>query len=204
MRGRVGDDKGVTLAELLVAMTITVIFFSVFSSIAVKIFDLTGAQQARVTNLDVNRNVVEVIDRQVRYANAINVPSTVDGSQYVSWQSGPTDPGGQPRAGRQTCYQWRVTAAGLMQYRSWQPPSGVATGWTTAGHGVGPVGANDIFSVAVPGGATVQNRQQLTLSFVSRSGRPPVATPLQVAFSAVNTRTAAPPGTAVCTQLSPT
>lgn len=203
-----GRDEGVTLAELLVAMTITVVFFSVFSSIAVKMLDSTNNQQSRSDNLDTTRNVVEVLDRQVRYANAIGAPEIVNGSQYVSWRSGSITGSGAATATTsanptQTCYQWRVTAAGRMQYRSWKLPDSSATGWTTAGNGIGPVVGAGIFSIAVPAGLTQQNRQQLTLSFASTHGTKAVSTPTRLAFTALNTRTSSAPATPVCREVLP-
>lgn len=200
MAGRQAQPKagqeGFTLVELLVAMVILSVFFSVFMSVAVKLFDSTINQQARSGNIDVNRFVVQVLDRQVRYANAINTPVVANGSRYVEWQSG--------SFGRQqTCVQWRVTAGGLMQRRSWLPrltpasPAPVPTAWSTVGYGIRPTGALPIFSIDPPaaGGTT---KQQLTLRFSTRSGVKPVETPTSVAFTAINTLVSTPPATPVC------
>lgn len=191
-------DAGFTLVELLVAMSILVIFFAIFGSVALAMFDSTGNQQARSVNTDVSRNVAEVLDRQVRYANAINAPGNLAGSQYVEWRAGST---GQP----QTCYQWRVTPEELMQYRSWRPlltGTTTATEWTTVGSGVINDPASPVFSITAPVATTGLNRQQLTVSYSTHRGNPPVSTATRLALTAVNTRTSSAPATPVCQEVA--
>lgn len=190
------DDDGFTLVELIVAMTILVIFFAVFSNIATRVFSTTRRQQDRSASVDVSRNITEKLDRQVRYANAINTPGvTSDGTQWVEWRSGSLNR-------QQTCYQWRVTPAGLAQYRSWNPAYGGAattasTVWTTAGYGAGRRGTDPVFSVAGNGSAA-QFRQQLTLSFQAGkdAGRDGAAT--RISFTALNSSSPSAPFPAVC------
>lgn len=193
-------DGGFTLIELLVAMSILVVFFAVFGSVALTMFDSTGNQQARAVNTDVSRNVAEVLDRQVRYANAINIPGIVGGSQYVEWRAG--------GAGlQQTCYQWRVAPDETMQYRTWQPPltplspAAVASEWTTGGSGVINDPANPVFSVDSPVASAGVDRQQLTLSYSTHRGNPPVSTATRLALTAVNTRSSSAPVVPVCQEV---
>lgn len=193
-------DTGTTLVELVVAMTVMVTFFSVFTTIIVKIFDSTKSQQARSLNLDSTRNIVEVLDRQVRYANAVNTPVDTGTSLDVLWQAGSL-------GGQQTCYHWRVKA-GLLQYRSWLVPAtaavAVPTAWTTVGNGVTPEASAPVFSItapldpANPAPAQSANRQQLRLDFLSAHGTPAVGQATRLAFTALNTRSAAAPASAVC------
>lgn len=196
-------ERGVTLAELLVSMTILTIFLAVFSSIAVELLDSVRSQQSRSDNLDSTRTLVQELDRQVRYANAVNPPVTVAGSRYVTWRSGSVNGFGLP-SGVQSCVQWRVSSTGLVQNRSWDPAATpvFASAWETVGNGVGPVGAAEIFSISAttPG----QNRQQLALSFQTTHGSQPVATRTAVTFTALNTRTSSAPATAVCQEVAPT
>ena len=198
-RSRARDPQrsaGFTLVELLVAMVILSIFFAVFTSVTVRLFHSTINQQARSGNVDANRLVVQVLDRQVRYANAVNTPVDASGSSYVEWRSG-------SQGRQQTCLQWRVTAGGLMQHRSWLPPLTVAspgavpTAWSTVANGVLPTGAEPIFSITPPAGAGT-TKQQLFVSFSTRRGVKPVATPTSVSFTAVNTPGSTPPATPVC------
>jgi prepilin-type N-terminal cleavage/methylation domain-containing protein len=198
------DDgsAGLTLVELLVAMVILSIFFGVFGAVATRLFDSTMNQQARSANLDSNRMVVLKLDRQVRYANAVNTPVTHNASQYVEWRSGSS---GQ----QQTCVQWRVTTAGLVQRRSWLPPltaispAPVPTAWQMVATGVVTAGTGPVFSLTSPVSTVASLRkQQLTMSFSTRSGVRPVTTPTKVAFTALNTRSSSPPATPVCQEVA--
>ena len=112
------SDQGVTLAELLVAMIVTVVFFSVALAVGSRVFFAADNQQARAADLSANRRVVQLLDRQVRYASAINEPvdSIFATGQYVP-VAGPS-PDLVP-----TCYEWQVTAGGSMQYRSGSCPT---------------------------------------------------------------------------------
>jgi len=206
MRERTRGETGTTMVELIVTMSILVVFFAVFTSVAIKVFASTSAQQARSLNTDSNRNVAQVLDRQVRYANAVNTPVAYAGSQYVEWRAGST-------GGRQTCWQWRVTTIGLMQYRSWKLPFAVGdpaagatvTAWSTAGNGVDVAPPDPIFSVtASVAAAGALARQQLTVSFATRHGSPAVATPTRLALTALNTRTSSAPATPVCQEVART
>lgn len=204
-RRRPADDRGTTLVELLVAMTILATFFAVFSTVAGRLFDSSKDQQSRSLNLDNNRNIVELLDRQVRYASAINEPVDTATGQYVLWLG--TSPDLVP-----TCYEWQVTA-GLMQYRSWVVPAAAAvavpTAWKTVGNGVVPAGSDEFFSITPSADPTdaaqgaSQNRQQLRVVFSTSHGTPAVGTDTRVAFTALNSRSAAAPAALVCQGVAP-
>lgn len=200
-RPRRTADDGLTLVELLVAMTILVVFFAVFTSIAVRIFDLTGRQQSRSVSADASRNMLLVLDRQVRYANSVNNPvTTVDGTRWVEWRTGSLGK-------QQTCYQWRVRPTGEAQYRTWQPPlSGpgpsTPTAWRTQGTGVRAIGSEAVFDVdAALATSSALNRQTLTVAFRTTSGANRDGSPTRVALTALNTTSASAPATPVCTEV---
>lgn len=194
-------DDGLTLVELLVAMTILVVFFAVFTSIAVRVLDVTGRQQSRSLSVDASRNMLLVLDRQVRYANAVNTPvTTADGTRWVEWRSGSTGK-------QQTCYQWRVRPGGQAQYRTWQPPlsgPGVSTptAWKTQGTGVQALGTEPVFAVdASAATGTSLFRQTLTVAFRTTSGANRDGSPTRVALTALNTTSASAPTTPVCQEV---
>ena len=85
-----------TLAELLVAMIVTVVFFSVALAVGSRVFFAADNQQARAADLSANRRVVQLLDRQVRYANAVMTPVASGGSVYATWQSGSVNVAGVP------------------------------------------------------------------------------------------------------------
>ena len=196
------SDQGVTLAELLVAMIVTVVFFSVALAVGSRVFFAADNQQARAADLSANRRVVQLLDRQVRYANAVMSRSRRAAASTRRGSPARVNVAGVPTA-LQTCYQWKLTAGGALRYRSWKLPyAGTVPAWSKAAGGIRQVGTTPVFSTAVaPGDASVQARQQLAVSFASTSGPKAVATPIAVTFTAANTRSATPPSVPVCTEV---
>ncbi len=198
-----GDDAGVSLVELLVTMTITSTFFAIFLPALASMFTTSRAQQARSSNLDVNRLALTLLDRDLRYANGINVPVVEHGSAYVEWQSGSTTSSGL----QQTCHQWRVTAQGRLERRSWRPPltgtvQPVPSAWETVGQEVRPpAGASleQVFSLVPP--TPDARRQQLSVSFATEHGSPVASTPAELVITGLNTRSTTPPVPAVCSSV---
>lgn len=194
-------DRGTTLTELLVTMVVSALFFGVVGTVVLGMYDAADDQQARSTNLDTNRLLVQVLDRQVRYANVVNAPLTTGaGSAYVTWRVGSSTATLATTAG-QTCRQWRLATDGSLQHRSW--PAGSAAGvtpWTTVGRGVRASGSP--FALETVATGPVQ-RQALTVRLVATSGRKAVETPLTVSFTALNSRSAAVPTTPVCQEVQP-
>lgn len=201
LRGARRADSGFTLVELVVAMVILTIFFAAFTGVVAHFFDLNKRQQARAAGTDVARTMVETLDRQVRYANGINAPSQGgDGTWWVDWRTGSVGK-------QQTCNQWRVTAAGAAQWRSWEPsltnPAAAVTpsGWRSIGDSVRADGSSPVFALGAGLAGSASSRQTLTLDFaVSRAGdRDAVAT--IVTFTAVNTKAPGAPSPAVCQEV---
>jgi prepilin-type N-terminal cleavage/methylation domain-containing protein len=196
-----GEDDGFTLVELLVAMIILSVFFGVFSSLVARFFDLTGRQQSRSASVDVSRNMIMVLDRQVRYANAVNTPvTTADGTRWIEWRSGSTGK-------QQTCFQWRVRPGGAAQFRTWLPPlsgSGASTPtvWRTQGTGVQAIGTEPVFAVnAALASSSALNRQVVTIAFRTTSGTVRDGSPTRVALTALNSTSASAPTTPVCQEV---
>ena len=201
--GRSGD-AGASLVELLVTMTITSTFFAIFLPALGGLFTTSRAQQARSSNLDVNRHALTLFDRDLRYANGINVPVLESGSAYVEWQSGSTTRSGL----QQTCHQWRRTAQGQLERRSWRPPlTGtvlpVPTGWETVGQGVRPAAgapSGQVFSLVAAAPGT--RRQQLSVAFATEHGSPVASTPTKLVMTGLNTRSSTPPAPPVCSAVA--
>src|SRR3954453_7099763 len=117
VRRRRRDDAGYTLTELLVSMGIFALLLALVAAATTSMFGSLRKQTGQTDNLDSSRKVITLLDKQVRYANAITSPGTgSDGNFYVEWRAGNTNQ-------QQTSYQWRwVTTTKLLQYPSWQPP----------------------------------------------------------------------------------
>lgn len=132
-------EGGYTLVELIVAMGIFTTVLAVFMSGLMLMFRDTNRAQAAAQNTDSLRKVFLQLDRQVRYADGVNVPGAVGTRWYAEFRT-PQD--GSVAA---TCYQWRYdTAAGTLAWRSWKAAAAVpssTTGWAqmTSKLATGPV-----------------------------------------------------------------
>jgi prepilin-type N-terminal cleavage/methylation domain-containing protein len=193
-----GNDGGYTLTELLVSMGIFALLLALVAAATTTMFKSLWKQTGQTDNLDNSRKVIALLDKQVRYANAINTPGTgSDGNFYVDWRSGNQNQ-------QQTCYQWRlVLSSKQLQYRTWQPPlfSGTtpaASSWVTVGTGVTAPASTPLFSITPPTSALTPSHEYLTISFVSTHGNPAKSTTNKVSLTGANTTSSAAPSTAVC------
>lgn len=129
--GRVrGQDSGFTLIELLVAMTLFAIFIGVFVTSVVAL--IRGTSQVQITAETSSKAllVFQNVDRQVRYADAINAPGDgISGARYIEYRL----PGESTVSGVTTCYQWRfVPDTGQLQSRTWKDVTGATPDpWST-------------------------------------------------------------------------
>lgn len=186
------DDDGTTLVELLVSMTIFSIIMGIITFSITSMLQSETRNSGQVGTLEAAQRVIQRLDRQVRYANAVTTPGTgTDGNFYVEYITGNT---GQ----QQTCTQWRyVTSGGALQFRTWQPPlsgSGTVTptAWATAATSVSAVSPNPIFSITPTSSnqASADNKQQLLVQFqVTSNGQ---NTAFQTTLAAINSNNSSP------------
>ncbi|MEP7763983.1 type II secretion system protein [Sanguibacter sp. 25GB23B1] len=110
------DDTGMTLVELIVAMGIFTVVIAVFMAGIVVMTKNTARAQAVADAGDEVRRVFQRLDREVRYASAINRPGTgSSGAYYVEYLVSAVEAGKQPM-----CTQWRyVPATGTIERRTW-------------------------------------------------------------------------------------
>ena len=194
---RPASDAGFTLVELMVSMVLLVVVSAVSLAAVNLMFKDVRLQQAQSDNLDGGRQALALLDRQVRYADFINTPgTTADGSQWVEWRQGSTDPSDTP-----TCYQWRWDKpTGRMLFRSWHQlldgPVDRVSAWNLRATGVAPLTVGgvtrSIFALPNPTDPATGalKRTQLTVSFLSTHGSSSkIATDTQVTLTALNTST---------------
>ncbi|GLY16837.1 prepilin-type N-terminal cleavage/methylation domain-containing protein [Kineosporia rhizophila] len=119
MRAR-GED-GLTLIEMIVAMTI---FGAVLGMFVTVVANFTAMTTKTVNLADQSadaRVVYNLFDRSVRSASAVNRPQRTGNNWYVEWLSTVTDP--------ELCTQWVLrTDTDTLALRTWVP---VSSGTTT-------------------------------------------------------------------------
>lgn len=160
-RLRVADDTGVTIVELLVAMGIFLLVLVVFLAATVTMSRQAVSTQAIGDSASQLRTVYQRLDKEVRYASALNVPGTSSGNIYVEYLV-PASVG----TGEAQCVQWRyMTAEGELQRRTWKPDdASTVSEWSTMVVNLRndlPSEQPFVFHRAGPDGAKVFVRQRL-------------------------------------------
>ncbi|MCU1543335.1 MAG: hypothetical protein JWM50_1200 [Microbacteriaceae bacterium] len=188
---RVVSTDGFSLIELVVAMGIFTIFIVLFLSAVIGLS--RGTTQVKLTSESASSALIvfQNIDRQVRYADAINYPGNGPGGRYIEFRT----PASSAPTGITTCTQWRYVAAdGIIESREWQDtPSSVKTPWATKiTTTIATAGANYPFGM-VPavanGGAT---KQQLVLTIDAGSAGLKAGASISTKFVARNSSTGSP------------
>lgn len=157
-------DTGITMVELLVSMGIFVVVLSVVLAGLVSMTRSTTRVQDVTNAGDSVRRAFQTLDKQVRYATAVNYPGVgASGAHYVELLTTAVPEGQMAR-----CVQWRVhPTSRQLEVRSWaDSPTATRTAWSTVATGV----RNDLTSatpnrpfVLRPASGT-SLRQQLTVS----------------------------------------
>ena len=121
-------DRGVSLIELIVAMSIFSIVLVVFMAAVASMAKVTVRSEATSDSADQMRNVFLRLDKEVRYASDINTPATSAGAIYIEYWVPASS-----ADGTSLCVQWRdVTATDILERRTWtQGAPGTVTGWIT-------------------------------------------------------------------------
>jgi prepilin-type N-terminal cleavage/methylation domain-containing protein len=128
---REATEAGFTLIELMVSIILMSAVGAGFLAATTSIFDGIHKQQGVVDAVDGNRRVLQTLDKQVRYASAINTPGAgTDGNFYVEYLWTKTSP---TTVDVQTCTQWRLNpTADVLQSRSWTSGTTTPSAWSTA------------------------------------------------------------------------
>lgn len=157
-------DAGFTLIELIVAMGIFLVFVAIFLSAVVNLTRGTTRSSNVAQSTSSLLVVFQNIDRQVRYADAINRPGNgTGGNRYIEFRV----PAVSTTDRVTRCYQWRYNATtGVISSRSWADVAGSAkTSWSTKIESVISVTGSDYPFAMIPASSTVLKQQfQLTVS----------------------------------------
>lgn len=118
-----------TLVELIVAMGIFTVVIAVFMAGLVVMTRNTARAQVTADAADSVRRVFQRLDKEVRYADAINAPGAgVSGARYVEFRT----PATVSASGVVMCTQWRwVPSTSTIESRVWPDSSATLPGWST-------------------------------------------------------------------------
>jgi prepilin-type N-terminal cleavage/methylation domain-containing protein len=191
--------SGFTIIELMVSIILLAVVSSSFLVATNTIFKSVRKQQGVANAADGNRRALTVLDKQVRYASAINTPAIVGGNFYFEYLWTSTQ--SVTTIDTPTCTQWKLNpTTDLLQYRSWVQAATPTTApaWTTVDTGVtnDPTTQPPFSFPVLPTGAPVMQYQQLAVNLIAKRDTGNVVT--QSTLTALNTSNSAAPTTAVC------
>jgi hypothetical protein len=192
-RRRPAGDAGVTMIDVMVAMTLMSIFMGIFTDVVVQMFRSANQNQAVASAQTELTTVFLRLDTEIRYAAGISDPgpSPAGTDSYVEYRTVNT--------GTAVCTELRLeTASGQLQSRTWPeavtPPA--PTAWIPL--------ASDVTSPTPftlwPADTTLNfQRLQLTLDAGVGADVASAARRLDVTFTALNT-TLGTDSTTACTE----
>lgn len=187
-RRRTAEDEGFTLVEMIVAMGIFSIVLAVFGAGIVSMTHTTARVQATGETTNEARQAFNLLDKQVRYASALNAPARVGDTWYVEFLTDATGVTGAVENPSQ-CHQWRLrSSTDTLELRSWDI-GGAPTAWRAVAHYVVNDPVADVPFVFSPAG-TNSTRQGLAVSLSLQRGEAPVGE-LTSNFVARNSSTSA-------------
>jgi prepilin-type N-terminal cleavage/methylation domain-containing protein len=193
--GRIGGpgrrDDGVTLAELMVTMSLMAVAGAIGAVAIVPVYQTVNLFQAQTTTAQQLVQSFERLDREVRYATAISQPGTVGTDYYVEYLVGAT------------CAELRLSSsAGQLQRRTWPNGSVTAvTAWVPLASQVSPItGTGAVAPFTLSAATPVLNYERLQVALNSTDGLGPNAASRQsiVTWAAMNASST--PADDVCTE----
>jgi prepilin-type N-terminal cleavage/methylation domain-containing protein len=130
-RVRATADGGITLIEVVVAMSIMSVLMAAFTVGIVQMYRSANATGSLSTTQSQLNTVFLRLDDEIRYASAISDPSAGP-DFYVEYLTSNTTPA--------RCTQLRLGTDRKLRLRTWpQASPATASGWATLASGVSPV-----------------------------------------------------------------
>ena len=186
------DDRGTSLAELLVGMALMSIFMSIFLTAILLMTKTANKVEATSISTSQTNQAYLRLDKSIRYATAVSTPgtSTTSGDWYVEFDS-PVAAGSSGDA----CTQLRVDSNQLQQ-RTWTVVGGTssaASAWlpiaNNVSNGTAVAGSTDAPFTLLAGTGTASTAfQRLQLTLVTTAGASGATTSnrAQITFTALN------------------
>jgi Tfp pilus assembly protein PilE len=121
---RARDERGATLLELVVAMTIMLVFLGIFSTSMIMMSRAQSKTSAVIDSSDQLNRAFVWLDKNVRYSAAITTPGQVGNVWYVELEN--------TTSGTEVCTQIKFdSAAGQLLRRSWSVSGSTYSGLTS-------------------------------------------------------------------------
>jgi len=182
-------QSGFSLIELLVSMGIFTIFLALFMSAVIGLTKGTSKTQITAQTTGEVVSVFKNLDRQVRYADAINAPGTAGGFRYIEFRTPASSSNLTPAA--VLCTQWRYSpATGVVQMRKWKDVTAAVMGeWMTQLTDVIDTGAATYPFDMIPATSNGSTKQRLKLSLNAGNAALNANTEISTTYVARNSST---------------
>jgi Tfp pilus assembly protein PilV len=173
------DDAGVTMIDVIVAMTLMSVFMGIFTGVVMQMFRSANDNQVIASAQTQLTTVFLRLDKEIRYAAGISTPGLVGDDSYVEYRTVNT--------GTPMCTELRLNiASGQLQRRTWSqdvtPPA--PTGWIPL---ASEVSSSQPFTFWAPDSDLNFQRLQLTLDASGGPDTTAVSRSIDVTFTALNT-----------------
>ncbi|MGH8861324.1 MAG: type II secretion system protein [Jatrophihabitantaceae bacterium] len=195
------DDRGSTLMELVVGMTVMGIFMTIFTTAVFQMGRTVNKVQAITISAGQVNAAFLRLDKLVRYASAIATSgASAGGNWYIELDNTANGP--------EVCTQLRIDVpTGQLQQRTWgvtNSVAGTASSWKMLANGIsnGTATAGSNTQPFVVAASTASSPfQQLTVTLVVNNGGATSATSAsQITFTAVNSVASASTNATTCQQ----
>jgi len=182
-----GPDDGITLIEMVVAMTLMAIFMSMFSAALFQVYD-TVKRSDSTTVVQSQINVAFLhLDRDIRYASALTPPGPGSGANtadsYVEYMT---------VGASTTCTQLRLHLSGglpgTLQSRTWTLGNTPGSTWSILASGVTATPNTTVFTVSNADAVSNFERLEVVLTTQSGTGTSQASRPTDITFTALNSR----------------
>jgi hypothetical protein len=176
-RVRHSDDAGVSMAELLVTMSVFSVVVAIFTTGLLQLYKAANKNEATITAQAQNNLAYLRLDKEVRYASGVSKPGTIGNDQYVEYLS--------TFSGTPTCTEIKlVKASGSLVKRSWKQGNTIGSQWEQLATGVTSDQAFTFYDADY-----IYNFQRLKLHITATSGTGKTAktADTDLTFTALNT-----------------
>jgi type II secretory pathway pseudopilin PulG len=181
VRARAGRDDGVTLIDVVVAMSLMSIFLAMFTTSILSVYRALNRSEARAASQSQLNIAFLRLDKEIRYAAGIAAPGLVGADQYVEYV--------QTSAGTAICVQLRLNRSTRQLQRRWwsQSATPTASAWLPIASNVDSGAADGPFT-RLPADPTY-GFQRLRVTLVARNGSGQTADvrSTDLTFAALNT-----------------
>ncbi|WP_238006031.1 prepilin-type N-terminal cleavage/methylation domain-containing protein [Dactylosporangium sp. AC04546] len=184
VRGRTGDDRGVTLAEMVVTTGILSVVMAIFTTAVVQLFQASNENTAVAVSQAQLNTAFTRLDRELRYAAGFSREnSTGDTVEYVNTETS---------TGTAECAQLNLDATGrTLRRQVWKQGTKPGGRWAVLASDIDV--AQSSFKLLAPDATAGFQRLQVVLVVTTAPGRGKTTARSRITFTALNTTSGTDP-----------